>query len=73
MRTISTYRKSGRLFILRVMAIYRQLPLWVERYVWTAETLAQSFIGGATPQIPLDALTAPERSWPDIAPVFDTR
>jgi hypothetical protein len=25
MRTITTYRKSGRLFILRVMGIYRQL------------------------------------------------
>ncbi len=27
MRTITTYRKSGRLFILRVMAIFQQLPL----------------------------------------------
>ena len=26
MWTITTYRKSGRLFILRAMAIYRQLP-----------------------------------------------
>jgi hypothetical protein len=25
MRTISTYRKSGRLFILRVMGMFRQL------------------------------------------------
>ena len=25
MRTIPTYRKSGRLFILRVMAVFRQI------------------------------------------------
>ena len=42
MRTITTYRKSGRLFILRVIAIFRQLPSASDDIITSVVSIAQA-------------------------------